>query len=405
MNILLVSASIEDAHRSEGIMLDSHYPLGMGYLHSSLQAQGHKVVTMFLNDYPYINCALMVANAIARFSPDAIGFNMLTMNRVVTFSLIGFIHATYRIKILLGGVHATVMADQLFKEFPYVTIVKGEGETTFNECLYKPAGIYEGKMCEDLDSLPMLAHYAFWNEYRTTASILTSRGCPFQCSFCVLKNMNQRKIRYRSPENVVDEMVYLAKNYPSINRFWIHDDAFTMDNDRAIKICEQIIKRMRGYAFIASARVKPISKELVDIMEKAGFLNVLFGMESGSPKILESCHKGITQDDVVNCHKLFVGKRCQATYFLIAGLPGENDDTVAETVSFVKKLQSIRPIHYEDIGVLMPYPGTEVYDNMVKAGKITDDYWLTDKPVPFYTVDHTKEELFRLKDKILEGIR
>jgi radical SAM superfamily enzyme YgiQ (UPF0313 family) len=139
-------------------------------------------------------------------------------------------------------------------------------------------------------------------------------------------------------------------------------------------------------------------------LEQANFTKVLVGLESGDNRVLKLTHKAITQDDVLRAFNLFAKTKIEVYAFLIVGLPGETKETLLETARFVKKLQRIKYMYYHDVGVLMVYPGTEVYRMMEQKGLINDDYWLTDKPVPYYTVDYTVEELFEFKEILLDHI-
>jgi anaerobic magnesium-protoporphyrin IX monomethyl ester cyclase len=405
----MITPSFEDAHRAPGVMLDSHYPLGLAYLEAYLRQKGHEINVLFLNDYFYVNCALIVANHMSATKPDYVFIQMLTPNRVMGYMLIEFIHVTYpNTRIVLGGIHASVMADQLIRKFPYVMIVKGEGEIASNKILngmWNPGTVVEGETIENLDELPFPNHALFWNQRRTTACLLTSRGCNFRCSFCVLDSISRRRVRFRSVKNVVDEIESLCATFTSLRRIWIHDDNFLLDNKRAIEICREIRRRNIRLIFICSGRIKPLSRELVQELEMTGFANILFGLESGSQEILKRCHKGITPEDAINAIELLKDSEMSATFFLIAGLPGEDDSTIDETIDLVQRMQAIKPIYYEDIGMLIVYPGTEVYKIAKEKGIIDDDYWLTDRPTPFYTAEHSLEHMYRLKDKLLAGIR
>lgn len=405
MRILLITPAIEEPHRSEGLCLNSHYPIGLASVQATLEKHGHATRLLFLNDFPYDKCALSVAHFIACFQPDAVLVQMFSHNRVMGYAVIDFVRKTYPgIKIVVGGIHATVMAEQLVKAFPEISVVRGEAEACIDAVLESPPGIYDGPTIEVLDSLPMIDHRQFKNPKRNTYSILTSRGCPNRCSFCVLDTVSKRKVRYRSVEGVLDEMEYLEKELDA-KGCWIHDDSFTLDNARAIEICRGIIKRKIKMEFVCSGRVKPMSPELVGALEAAGFSMVLFGMESGSPAILESCHKGITQEDIIKNVTMFKDSPIRTVYFLMVGLPGETVETVRETTRFVMNLQKIRHIPFGDIGVTMVYPGTEVYEIAKQKGIISDDFWMTEKPVPYYTGDHSVETLMTLKAAMLNMIR
>jgi len=139
-------------------------------------------------------------------------------------------------------------------------------------------------------------------------------------------------------------------------------------------------------------------------LEQAGFKTVMLGLESGNNQILNSCHKGITQDDVTRAVELFAKSDIDLVLFLIVGLPGETIETITTTARFIQKLQKIKYIFYQDIGILMVYPGTEVYQLMKDCGKISDDYWMTGQPTPIYTVDNSVETLYEFKNLVLDHI-
>lgn len=423
--ILFVSTSFDDETRSKTINVNSHYPLGLAYLHSYLEMQGHKIKTLFLNDYPSSKCYAVTKQTIAKYQPGIVGFNILTGNRVTSFYLIEYIHKKYpKKKILIGGIHATVMHKQIIRKYPFVICITGEGEITTKILLEKMIrhksykrvwGIaywQKGKVIitrsrpriANLDTLPFPKHEIFFTSQRTVASILTSRGCPFHCSFCVLESISRRLYRKRSINNVMKEIQFLTKRYPQLETVWIHDDQFFLDNQRVIEFCDSIVKQNIKLRFICSGRFKPVSKEMVAALEKAGFVEVLFGLESGSPKVLDLCHKMITRKDVVETVRLFKNTRIFIVTFLIVGLYGETEATVKEGCAFIQKIQKIKYIFYYDIGILGIYPGTEIYDIAEKAGMIDDSYWLTDKPVPLFTVEHSLNELQKYKNIMLDHI-
>ena len=266
-------------------------------------------------------------------------------------------------------------------------------------------------LIEDLDILPFPKHELFIWEGKTIAGLLTSRGCPYKCNFCVLDAASRRKVRCRSASNIADEVESILANHPSVHTVWIHDDAFMIIKERTIEFCKEVIKRGIETNFICSARFRPISKEVVMLMKEAGFVHVLFGLESGSESVMKLMKKGLTQKAVRHGRKLFSETGIKATTFLITGLPGETKETIDETIDFVQELQGIQYIYYDDIGVAGIYPGTELFTLAKEAkmelkgyGVIDDDYWLTDGPVPFYEVDNTYEQLLEWKEKIRNGI-
>ena len=422
MKIIFVTASFEEEQRSPEIQDNSHYPIGIGYLHSFIESQGHHVTTLFLNDYQPEACIDIVIRTIEESRPDFVGFQILTGNRVVSFRLIEYINNNYpSIKMIIGGIHATVMYKQILEKYPFLIAILGEGEITVSELLDKRKPLenidgiafhHNGKifktndraLIENLDELPFPKHNIFFNEIRRSGCILTSRGCPFSCTFCCLCSMSQRKVRYRSVKNVVDEIEFMKNEFNEMNSVWIHDDSFMLNNKRVIEFCDEIVKRRIKLEFICSGRMKPISPQMIKAMEKAGFKHVLFGLESGAEEILRTSRKAISKEDAINAFKLFANSSIRITAFLIVGLPGETHETVNETIELIQMLQKIKYTLYGDIGVLFIYPGTEVYEIAKIKGIIDDDYWLTEKNTPFYTAENSLETLLEFKETILNHI-
>ena len=290
--------------------------------------------------------------------------------------------------------------NELKKDHPVLNNVNG---IAFDDCdkliLTSPRDLIS-----NLDDLPFPKHELFFNTTRTTGCIMTSRGCPFNCSFCVLNPTAKRTVRFRSIENVVEEIEYLIKKFPDMSDIWIHDDSFFINNDRVISFCDEIVKRNIKINFICSGRIKPLKPEIVPKLEQAGFKKVLFGLESGDNTILKKCHKNITQEDAIRAFKMFSKSSIELSAFLIVGLPGETIETVMNTAKFVQKLQRIKYVYYYDIAILFIYPGTEVYEIAKSAGLLTDDYWLTDETTPTFTAENNIDQLFEFKNIILDHI-
>jgi len=427
--VLLVTSSFEDVRVPQAkTNEESHYPIGLAYLHSYLESKNIDVDALYLNHKDYQYCFKKVIEKIKTFSPNIIGFQILTCNRVSTYQLIEHIHKNYpKIKIIVGGIHATMMYKQLIEKYPFLIAVLGEGEITFIELIKEfnkknsnlkkidGIGFYEKnsvtrtkprKLIENLDILPSPKHELFFkNPKRYSGCLLTSRGCPFNCSFCCLNPEAKRIVRFRSVKNVVDEIEYMVKKFPQMTEIFIHDDSFFIDNKRVIEICEEIIRRKIKKDFVCSGRFKPISEELVRSLERANFKRVLLGLESGDNGILKSCHKGITQDDVIKTFKLFSKSQINLKTFLIIGLPGENIQTIKETARFIKKIQKIKYVSYGNFPVILfVYPGTEVYEIAKSKGMIDDEFWLSDKQIPMYTAENSYEELKKFGDILLNNI-
>jgi len=420
MKVLLTCTSIEENSRVP--QSNGHYPMGLAYIHSYIKDE-HEVRTYYLNNVPEVECLETLYKAMEEFKPDVVGISMITHSRVSSYRLIEYLKDK-PIKVVLGGIHATLMYEQLLIKYPYVIVVRGEGEITFKELLknldnykdIKGIAYYDNgvkvtekrELIDDLDILPFPEHELFMKEQgRILANILTARGCPFKCNFCVLDAFSRRKVRFRSVQSVVEEIQYLNDNFPNITDIWIHDDAFTLNNKRVIEICKEIIKRDIKKSFICSCRFKPISYEMLDYMQRAGFTKVMFGLESAAKPIIKQMHKGVTKEDAIKAIKLISKFDMQTIVFLMVGLPGETDETIEETGMFIQKLQRIKYFHYNDMNITMVSPGIEIYDMM--KGKVViegygifdDNYWLTDNFVPYFVLENNYEKLYEMKDKLM----
>ena len=422
--VLLITTSFEGikenkiAETSE----EMHYPLGLAYLHSYLESKKHQVECLALNHKTKEVCLKEIIKRLEIFSPELVGFQVLTSTRVSTYEAIDYLIKHFpKIKIVLGGIHATIMHKQLIEKYPQTLVVLGEGEVTMHELAIelkkkrpsfkKIDGLaysLKGKavrnkkreLIKDLDSLPFPNHKDFLTDKkRKMASILTSRGCFFACSFCCLNPEARRIVRVRSPKNVVDEIEYILQSFSQIEKIFIRDDSFFVDNVRVIEICKEIIKRKIKINLVCSGRMKPLSKEMIGYLEKAGFKEVLLGLESGDEGILKKCHKGITQKDVINAFTLFSKSSITVRIFLIVGLPGETFETIKETARLVKKIQRIKYFPMiDDFNLLTIYPGTEVYEIAKQKKFIDDSYWLTNKPTPLYLAENNLRDLSLFKE-------
>lgn len=298
---------------------NSTYPLGITYLDSILTNKGYEVLTKDFAVWGEKQMIEEVNKLFLEFNPDVVGISVMTPTRTSTFKVVKMIKSINpKIKIVLGGIHSSLMYKQILENFPVDAIVIGEGEVTTPELINnllsdkKISNIkgiaYKDKekiiltpkreLIKDLDSLPFPNHAAFMNPQRTNAFILSSRGCPFKCSFCCIHSITKRIYRKRSCENVIAEIEHIIKNFPNINRITFADDTLTLDEERIINICKEIIKRgiNKKVKFLCMARIKPASEKMFGLMVKAGFIEIRFGIETGSAKMLKQIHKGITPE-------------------------------------------------------------------------------------------------------------
>jgi radical SAM superfamily enzyme YgiQ (UPF0313 family) len=421
--LLLATCTLADKWLSTLDRDNGHYPLGIASLHAVAEAAGHSVETLYLVSEPAEYCVSAVLAAVERGNAQVLGLSIITDNRVASFRVIEAAHQRFPgLRIVLGGVHVSAMYEQLVTKYPFVVAVLGEGEVTLPDLLdafetgrdlaeVQGIAVFRNgqvlktaprPLIEDLDALPIPRHDIFYSPNRRAAQLLTSRGCPFACSFCALDSVSRRKVRMRSPDSVVDEIEKILADHPQTGTIFIYDDQFFFDNKRVIAICDEIVRRNIKCDFLCQGRVRPLSREMVLALERAGFIHVTLGLESGSPAVLERCNKKITLADVERAVGLFADSPISIQILLIIGLPGENITSIIETTDFCRKLQLIK-YHDYDVRIqdLYIYPGTEICNIAKNAGILRDDYWLGERECPRFEVELGHREYASFREIIL----
>jgi radical SAM superfamily enzyme YgiQ (UPF0313 family) len=371
-------------------------PLGLAYLAGALSEAGVEVKILDLVVFPYSR--FLLQNLLEAFKPQMAGITAVTMTVDSAMGVIQDIKGIDpEIMTVMGGPHVSFCAQETLADYPELDVVViGEGERTVVElcravdnggALENVNGIVYRRgtdinsnpvrePIENLDELPPPARGLLpLGRYRALnmpISMTTSRGCPFKCIFCVGRKMVGARVRYRSPEKVVDELQYLhTLNFHQIN---IADDLFTANKNHCLAVCNQIIKRDLKPSWTSFARVDTVSAAVLDAMKAAGCTAVSFGIESANPQILKTIKKGITLDQV----EAAVGmcKQAGITPYasFILGLPGETPDTIKETMDFGERLKDLGLAY--GFHLLAPFPGTEVREQSDRYGiRILSDDW------------------------------
>lgn len=338
------------------------------------------------------------------------------------------------VKIVLGGPEATVKDAELLKKPCFDLVVRNEGEYTLLEVLnfykYGRGSLEEIKgltykkgneifrnqdrsYIENLDELPFLDHDLVGGQ-GYLYPVITGRGCPYKCIFCFGEALG-RNYRYRTPANVVEEVIFGLEKY-GLKSLSIFDDTFVTDIERTKNISRRLIEyqktRKERFIFFCEGRVDSLSKdiELLQLLKDAGLARLQIGIESGSQKILNNFKKGITtsqvREVVHNCFKM--GIPSVVGNFIFGG-PGEDKNTVEETISFAKELINLAPGVFEaSSSFLVPYMGTEIAKNPHKFGlkRINGDFYTgATLQMPFFeTKSLNKKELIKSKRRFEKEI-
>jgi len=399
-------------------------PLGLAYLAAVLEKDGYKVEIF---DLPALNIKLdKFRREVEKRSPDIVGVTATTSTVKAAYETIKVVkQASPETLTVLGGAHVTFMPERTMIECPYVDVgCIGEGEYTFLElvktvenegCLEEVRGIvYRDRnglirrtsprpYIENLDMLPFPARhllpmdkYKVFNKNMVLGTILTSRGCPFNCIFCSSSLLFGKKFRARSPKNVVDEIEQFQETYRTRYIEFI-DDTFTLDKKRAEEICREIIRRGLDVSWVCSCRVDLISKELMKLLKKAGCRMIYFGVESGVQRILNIMRKGIKIEQVFKVIRWAKEVGLETVASFILGIPGETMKEALQTIKFAKKLDP----DYAQFSIATPFPGTELYKIAKRDGLLLTEDWskyTVLKPV-MRTKELTVEQLQKLIKK------
>jgi len=201
------------------------------------------------------------------------------------------------------------------------------------------------------------------------ATIITSRGCPSKCVFCLTPTISGTKLRLRSPENIHDEILECYEKH-DIHNFFFRSDTFTIDRRWVDKLCTLIIKSnlQNKIEWVANSRVKPLQDETLFTMKEAGCWLIAFGYESGSPETLIKIKKGCTVEDNIRAGELAKKAKLKSFGFFLVGLPWENNSHLEETKNLIFQLDS----DFIEIHLAVPYYGTPLYELAKKEGLIDD---------------------------------
>jgi anaerobic magnesium-protoporphyrin IX monomethyl ester cyclase len=409
-------------------------PLGLAYVGAVLENDDVEVEIVDMHAERMTRTELQ--DHITSFQPDVVGIGTLTPTFYSAIEEAQSIkEVDPHMTIVFGGVHPSFMYEETLQNYSCVDIVViGEGEYTMRELARaldtdQPLEDVEGiayrkdttvcktgkrPLVQNLDELPIPARHLFnmdlYPPYKR-GSISTSRGCPFKCIFCSASAFNGHKVRYHSVERVLKEIEQL-RNMFGCREITFNDDLFAFDPQRVIQVCQKIKERNLDIKWGCDARIDSITPELLQTMRDAGCTTILFGAESFSQKVLDTIGKHSKVEDAKRALKWTrdAGILCQIT--LVLGLPGEDDETFKETLSFLEEFKPKAAWAF----FLSPYPGTEIYSNPEKFGltilhKKWDRYGdfepLTETPTisPEKQMDHKKQFIIASYGSVEEALR
>ncbi len=353
-----------------------------------------------------------IKNRLTSFQPDIVGITTMTIQYASALQVARVVKDWNRsCFVIMGGAHASVMPRGMIA-WPYTDIVvKGDGEEVFLKIIRRlktrsksiedlPGVITKDTIqqsleppleVKDLDALPFPDRHALLHldQYspEDMGLLLTSRGCPYRCSYC--SNFS-RITRFRSVENVLEEIVQVRKTFGT-KQFMFKDDAFTLQRKRGEDFCREILKRKIRILWESATRLDLIDDSLVKLMKTAGCNRIGVGIESGDDEMLRVYNKRLTKEQIRKGTAILNSNKIFWTGYFMMGLPMECEEQICRTLEFMKELSP----PYAAIGIYKPYPGTQLFElakglNLVNAGVSNDHFFHTNPVDYFFTNPHQR---------------
>jgi radical SAM superfamily enzyme YgiQ (UPF0313 family) len=397
---------------------------GIATLAAVLEKAGHSVGLQDMRLYPDTGDLLQ---KIRDYKPDLIGMSMASFGYKMSYEIVNQIKDEFDIPIAAGGSYTSVVFGKILKDCKADYVVYGEGEQPFTDLCNKvdPKEI-NGLIWrngdeivtnppmatnKDLDSLPLPKYDLFELDkmMEKRIPIVSSRGCPYRCTFCSIALVFERPFRERSPESTVNELKHWYSK--GFNTFEFSDDNFTFNMERAEKICDLIIESDMKLKLIFGngLRADRVNEQLLRKLKDAGTVWIAYSMETSNTNSLKLLKKGMTKETLKSAVKLTkeIGIDCQVNF--IIGNPEQTYEMFVEDTKFAATL-GIDQVRFYN---MVPYPGTEMFTWVKEHGTLLHSpdeflnslhYW-GEEPV-FETKEFTREErikAYRLgQEKIME---
>ena len=373
-------------------------PLGLLSLAAWLGQHGHSVT---IHDcYAFPGDDFLLLQLVREIRPDFVGFSTTTSSFLDGIRIATLMKQQFRaLRIVFGGVHMSALQEQLLADFPVIDFgVVGEGEQTLLQLMESDGSNYAQiagllyRQREEvrfsgcrldmiaMDDLPFPAYgklKEFPSGYKLPifnyprvphTTVITSRGCPFKCSYCD-RSVFGTSYRYNSPTYVVELLTWLQREF-GIRHVNIYDDTFTLNRERVIALAEGIIGSQLKMSFNCAARAEQLDTEMLRLLKRAGCWMISLGIETGDQGLLAQ-HRSTTdlemiREKVIQIHR--TGIRAKGLFMM--GLPGETEETIARSVKYALLL----PLSDINVAKFTPFPGSPLYNDIHTWGEFREDW-------------------------------
>ncbi len=385
-------------------------PLGIAYLAAVLRRSGHPCTILDMD--PAGVAVSDLPALLAKEEPGLVGVSFMTPQADYAKEILAAARrALPRAYVVAGGVHPTVLPEEVLGYDGVDAVVIGEGEQTLVELVGRIAAgtrslegvaglAWKGSdgsvgrsdaraLVPDLDAIPFPA----WDELRRYSytdipvhlgvevpvfPIITARGCPFQCSFCDEGAIWGRRVRFRTVPNVLDEIEWLYREFEA-RHFNVLDDTFTLRPKRVLEFCEGLRSRgLRDVEWRCTGKVNTVNLPMLSAMRQAGCTLVGYGVESSDLQVLKNLRKRQTLDQVRQAFRATHQAGLLSFALCMVGSPGETLASVDHTIEFLKEIGA----DFATCTILTPYPGSELYDVYRRQGWIRVTDWAKWVPTP-----------------------
>lgn len=379
---------------------------GIAVLSAALKARGHETGLININEALYdVPTDAEVVERVRAFGPDLVAFSAMSQQYGHALRLARSIReAMPDLPLAIGGVHTLLQTDAIQADGIWDFIGVGEcdealpelvdrlergdaaAEDVPNFCVRRPDGSYKHNPLGPyprLEALPpedyeiyeldhMLARKNGWQ------SILTSRGCPYQCTYCFNREMRERYkaeagestrayLRHYPPQRVIDEILQLRDRHPGIETIIFDDDLLTLNQDYCVELFERYAAAQVGIPFVLNAHVQAFSDRVAEALARAGCMIVKFGVESGSDALRRKVlHRRMSNEKIAEAFAICHRHGLHSSAFLMIGLPFETRRTLQETIDLMARVRVGRMRW----AIFYPFEGTESYDITERAGLI-----------------------------------
>lgn len=343
---------------------------GLAILAAILKRKGHSVLVI---DYVFSHDEKEIGDFIRKFKPTVVGISAYTVNLKAVNKMIFKVNKIVpNIPLIIGGPHATLYHEILQKDNKIDYIVKGEAELIISELVENAKKEKRPKIVQSneilvLDDVPFPDFTTFykWESLRNYP-IMTSRGCPFHCSFCSVCSFAHNRWRARNPENCITELEMAKKTITPNLAVIICDDAPTTNKERFNKFLELYAKRIKTKISIMNLRADSIDEKFLILLKKCGGNFVSLGVEHAHPEVFGLIDKGETLKQIEDAAKLVKKHNMELGLSFIIGLPNDNLERTKESINFANRVKGDRC----GWNFIAPYKGSEVLEWFQKNGKV-----------------------------------